>query len=431
MKKDVSSRRNFLKLATAGTCGALIHRAVTPYESMLAYANPQLNNNLPVLIVVNFSGGASYNVAPIYNQAYRDKNPTISFGPEAASTANNNPQGSHVLSAEQGLHPALTGLKGIWDEGNLALINRVGYPNPNRSHDESTEIWHRGARQTLFGSGSATAGWGGRLTCQMGATYSGFSLAGSNTLISGGCNPSRTYSNIANLGDTYIKDTDISGYWANMMRRNAKNAQDLQDAGSTYSRNLVTNGINAAEASINTLKAETAQALPVTFPNTGFGRSCEQAAKLIRAASLRVQFIYLQIGGFDTHSNERMNLTNRLLEVNGGLTALADALKHPDVNRWQDVTVITMSEFCRTFENGSQGTDHGHAAPMLVFGGSVKGGIKSPTPSDSLIASANGYLHGYDVDFREPFFNAVAHMGLDANAVFTEQFNTKNLDLFL
>lgn len=429
----VKSRRKFLKLATAGTCGALIHKAVTPYESMFAYGAVNTNK---VLIVINFGGGASYNTAPIYNGVYRDKNPTISFGPEAPSLMNG-PTGSHFLTDEQGLHPALTGLKTIWDQGNLALINMAGYPNPNRSHDESTQIWFRGMRSGGLSNGGS-AGWAARLTCQLGNAYSGLSLAGSNLLVSGGCNPPRAYNNIAQLGDTYIKDDSSSGLWANLSRANVKIMLDARDAASNPSRNIITNGITAAESSIKVLKNEVAKGLPETNPDGseisfggGFGSRCEEAAKMITATSLGVQFIFLEMGGFDTHSDERDRLSGLMGNFNRGITALYQTLSHPAVDRWKDVTIITMSEFCRTFENDSQGTDHGHAAPMFVFGGGVKGGIKSPTPTAAEVAAANGYFHNYAVDFREPFYGAISKMGLDPSLVFPEAFNLKNLDLFL
>ena len=147
MKKEINkpSRRDFLKLVSSGTCGSAIHRLIAPSAGLLALVRPleAHANTGKVMVVVNLAGGASYNIAPSYSGAYRDRNPTISYGPE----------NSLPITGDQGLHPALTGLKGIWDEGHLAVINFVGYPKPNRSHDESTQIWQTG-NNTVRGGGA-------------------------------------------------------------------------------------------------------------------------------------------------------------------------------------------------------------------------------------------------------------------------------------
>lgn len=429
------SRRNFLKMLGAGTCGTIAHNVLNPYNGLVAYAQsmPTPGADLPVLVVVNMSGGCSYNLAPIYNGAYRDKNPNISFGPEAASVVNNMPAGSHALDENQGLHPALTGLAKIYHEDkNLALINQVGYPNPNRSHDESTQIWFRGIR-TGGNGGGGVAGWGARLTSQMASVNAGFSLGGSNLLINGGMNPPRSLGSIQNMTEGNLP-YGTGNTWFQMTRDELALNLGSQYSDTKHNRQIVAAAIESAGKASVALKAETNKPLPagITFQTNGngFANECLQAAQLIRAKSLGVQFIYMEIGGFDTHSMERTNLNNRLTQLNSGLTSLADFLKHPEINRWKDVTIVTMTEFCRTFENGSEGTDHGHAGPMLVMGGGVKQGIKSPTPTAAQITSANGYLHQYAVDFREPFYGAIKKMGLNADLVFPETFNTKNLDIF-
>ena len=422
--KFKSNRRNFLKLASAGTCGALIHQAVTPVGSMFAYAQAAAGPQ-KVLIVLNLAGGCSYNLAPIYDGAYRDLNPTISYGPEAVQIMNGDAVGSHVLTPEQGLHPSFDGLKGIYDEGNLALINMVGYPNPNRSHAESTDIWHRATRNGLAGGGMA--GWGARLTCLMGSSYAGISLSGSSLLIDGGCNPPRSIGSGATSAEEGAP-TGNSGLWYNMTRDEI--AAELNTSRVNPAMNLVQTNVEAAIQSAETIKAAASVPLPFQFENTTMGRNCAQAARLIQAASLGVQFIYMERGGFDTHSGEKRQLINNFNEIDNAMTTLANCLKDPSINRWQDVTIVTMSEFCRTQENGSAGTDHGHAAPMLMFGGSVKGGVKNPPPGSAEILNSKEYFRNYHIDFREPFYNVVRHMGLDADRVFTEGFTRSNLDLF-
>lgn len=405
-----TSRRDFLKMLCAGTCGAAVHSMFAPLGSSLAFA--QMGGGSSVLVVVNLSGGASYNIAPIYNGAYRDRNRTISFGPE----------NSLALSSEQGLHPSLTGLKALADQNSLALINLVGYPNPNRSHAESTDIWQSGLRTSS--SIATQGGWGARLSCQLGNAFGGVSLSGSNTFVQGQC-PLRTVGNLADFGERSFWGGEAGTEW---LRTTRDAVISLEDAPANANHQYVRSAMENLRITTETIKRETNITLPVTFPNTGFGRSCQDAARFLAARSLGTRLMYLELSGFDTHSDERPRLTQLLNELNGGLTALTNCAKA--LGRWNDLVIVTMSEFCRTFENNSGGTDHGHSAPMLVMGGAVQGGIKSPTPSTAEIEGANGYFHQYHVDFREPFKAITQFMGLDPNQIFPEQINTRNIALF-
>lgn len=406
------NRRDFLKMACAGTCGAAIHSMFAPMGATLAWAAP--GGPSTVLVVVNLSGGASYNVTPIYDGAYRDRNPTISYGPTT----------SLPLSGEQGLHPSLTGFKTIFDEGSLALINLVGYPNPNRSHAESTDIWQSGLRQSS--SGAIKGGWGARLACQMGNNvFGGVSLSGSNTFVQGDCNPLRTVGNLSDFGERSFWGGEGGTEWL----RNTRDVMiNLEDPNSSANHLYIRAAIDNLRVTSETIRRETNLTLPVQFPNTGFGRSCQDAGKFLAARSLGTRVIYLEMGGFDTHAGERNRLSQLLTELNGGLTALANCAKA--LGRWNDLVIVTMSEFSRTFENDSAGTDHGHSAPMFVLGGAVRGGIKTPAPSRAEIENANGYFHQYHVDFREPFQNIVEFMGINPAPIFPEGFNPRNISLF-
>jgi uncharacterized protein (DUF1501 family) len=410
-------RRDFLKKAMLGTCGGAIHQILKPAGSMLAWADPLRisSSGSSVMVVINLAGGASYNTAPLYDGTYRDKNPTVSYSPET----------SIPLSAAQGLHPALTAMKGAWDIGNLALINMVGYPNPNRSHAESTDIWFRGAREM---KGDST-GWAARLTCQLGGLFSGVSLAGSNTLVSGECNPPRALEGLTNVGENNMYGGQF-GEWLRLTRENLM----FDHAPITNNRlGLVKNRMDIVSSSLKVLRDE---AETITLPTTtnsfpananGFVGRCRDATKLIASSKLGVRFIYLEKGGFDTHSQEKPRLTELLTDINNGLTPMIEALQA--LGRWQDVTIITMSEFCRTFENGSAGTDHGHSGPMFVMGGKVAGGIKSPQPTANQ-TNLYDYYRDYSVDFRQIFKETVAQMGLNADAIFPEQISYANLKIF-
>lgn len=397
-----ASRREFLKLVGAGTCGSLVHSALTPAKNMLAFADPsQAIGSQPIFILINLAGGCSLTVTPFYNGTYRDLNPTISYS-EAESIP---------LNAEQGLHPALTALKTVWDENSLALVNMVGYPDADRSHDSSTEIFFRGIRSMT----GAYGGWAARLTCQMASTFAGVSLAGANTLVKGDCNPPRALGNLTGFGESTLFSS-IHSKWARDTRTN----MILQaNPSSSDSQTFVRASIQSVEQSIDLVKQYTNVTLPTAFPNTGFGNACRDAAKLVNAPALGTQFIYLQTGGYDTHSNARESANNRLTELNNGLAALIAQIKLS--GRWNDTVICTMTEFSRTYENDSQGDDHGHASAVFVAGGAVHGGIKTAAPTTAEFVK-NNYIRDYHVDFRQVFTEIITAMSRDPSKIFIEPY---------
>lgn len=409
MQQSRIDRRKFLKMISAGTCGAALHNVLSPYAGMLAYAAPAgtaaLMGPNPVFILVNLAGGASYNITPIYHGTFRDKMPTLSYSESQ----------SIPLTPEQGLHPALSSLLPIYQEGKLALLNLVGYPNPNRSHAESTDIYFGGARQVS--ALVSQTGWAARLQCQLASSLSAISLGGTNLLIEGDCKPvPRSFGDLSNLTDGSLQgDTNES----TLIRMTKDSMLATAPAPKNERQAKVRDAMIDWDSSVAYL-GQYLRAVPsgASFPNTDFGRRCRDAARLLNSPQVPVRFIYLETGGYDTHEGERNALTSRLQELGGGLSALINAAKL--ANRWNDVCIVTMSEFSRTFENDSGGTDHGHAAPMFVIGGGVNGGrIVSPTPSVAQ-TNANGYYRDIHIHFVQVFSEVIRAMGYDAARVFLE-----------
>lgn len=405
MTENRFSRRQFLRVLSAGTCGAMIHNLCSPTSDFLAFASPNYSaalDDTSIFILVDLAGGINgYNAFPLYNSVHRDANPNISFSPAQ----------SIPLTSDQGLHPSLTGFKTIWDQGHLALINQVGYANPNRSHDESADIWYRAYPGA---SGAAVGGWGARMTNLFSHSFAGVLLGGQSGIGDGQGNTPRAFGDLDNFGE--------NNFWGG-----SAGSKQLQDARanliidsngqSNPNRKFVKDSMENLQASIDLVKQYTNITLPITFPNTGFGQRCKDAAKLVMASELNVRFIYLSLGGFDTHSGQAASLTNRMQELNGGILALKQII---DQSPRQSYITI-MSEFGRTAsENGSMGTDHGHANPMVVIGKDINGGIKSPPPSTAVITEAvqRGYYHGYDVHFIRVFADVLTKMGLNPAPVF-------------
>lgn len=412
------SRRAFLRYLSAGTCGAAIHQVLSPANGFMAFAAPSTAaaySANPVMILVNFGGGASYNVAPPYAGEYINRNPNISY----------NSTNSIPIAGDQGIHPSLTHFGQMFTDGDLAVCNMVGYPNPNRSHADSTDIWFSGTRTM----NSSAGGWAAKLTCQIGGLFSGISLGGSNLLIQGDCNPPRSFNNLQNFGEDRFAWGAESDHF-----RNTRNGIISQlGAPQTPKELVVRNAIFNTELSVATVQQAISTPLPtlpggIAFPNSGFGNSCRDAARLINAPQLQTRFIYLERGGFDTHSGERNALTGNLNDVNAGIRALVESVKL--MGRWNDVVIVTMSEFCRTFENGSQGTDHGHSAPLFVAGGSIRGRQVNAAPTNAETLAANQFYSNYNIDFRQILKEIVSNMGYDGNMVFPEALSFTPIGLF-
>ena len=402
------SRRALLRTAAAGTCGGVLHRLFTPSPNLMAFGQ-EGDAARSVLIVINLNGGASYNMCPLYSAAYRGRNRTISAGPE----------NSLPLSNDQGLHRALSKVHQLFLNGDGALLNLVGYPNPDFSHAGSQEVWFRGTR-SMSSDGS---GWAARMTCQMAAESAGYSLFGSNNLTSGSCRPPVAIPSLDALasGDVFSQYTNVPV--SSFRERLLSEAPEPQSPEGRLVLERMRSSIRAASA----IRESAGTVSPDDFPQTEFGRMCQDAARLILSPSLGVRFLYLEKSGFDTHTNEVASLQQLLSDLDAGVGALAAELKKG--GRWADVTLVTMSEFSRTFENASGGSDHGHAAPMLVLGGAVRGGILTPAPTASAMRQFD-YFRDYQVDFRQPFYEIATHMGLPADVIFPERISFSSLNLF-
>jgi uncharacterized protein (DUF1501 family) len=421
------SRRTFLKGVAATTCGSCVH-AVSPLSKggFIAWAGPEpaqagaLGAN-PLLILLNLDGGCSYNITPIYTGAYRDRNRNISYGPES----------SFPLTSDQGLHPSLSLIKPIWDEGNLALLNLVGLVDPNgntRSHDDGSNVKLSGITNVLEVKTGRTPGWVVNLSARFGEPFSGIAINSSRSALMGGSNPPLSITTLDTLGELPVFSQPV-GDWIKFTRSAVMGAGDAPvSPNQALIKNTMTNVDNAfAELG--------RQIAPVTLPvpfdlsqdGTGFIRACRDAARLAITPSLRVRFIYLEQRGYDTHGDEKGPLTGLLNTLNYGIGTLIQTLKLG--GRWPDTVIATLSEFSRTHENFTRGSDHGADGAMLVMGGKVKGRQVSPVPTVAQINNGD-YIIATSIDFRHVFREIIVAMGQDPDMVFPYTVTNRALGLF-
>ncbi|BDC53121.1 hypothetical protein F183_A54360 [Bryobacterales bacterium F-183] len=299
-----------------------------------------------------------------------------------------------------GLHPSLEPLMTPWKDGKLAIVNAAGSPDPTRSHFDAQDYMESGTP----GVKSTPDGWlnralpGGKPPSPVRAVSLGPSLPRTMR----GAREAVAISNLKDFRIANAKDSESfeSMYASTMDKMLAGTSKDTFDA---------VRAVQNVERSVYT------PANNARYPDTRFGNSMKQIARLIKAdAGLEVAFA--DMGGWDTHVNEVPQLSNLLRDFGGTLGAFYTDMG----DRMADITIVTMSEFGRTArENGTRGTDHGHANAMLVIGGNVKGGkVYGDWPGLGKDQLYEGRDLAITTDFRDVLSEAVAKQLGVRNSVF-------------
>jgi len=389
------TRRQFVK---GGVAAFTVTFAAPEFLSDLARAQGAHTRNFVVLYL---SGGndALSMLVPYNDPFYYSRRPTI--GVPAGQVLQ---IGTDSSRAALGLHPRLTGLKQIFDQGRLALIQRTGYENQSRSHFLGTDIW-----STADPNNSQSLGWVGRYLDSLPSPVD--PLVGWNTtatlphvLAARTAVPA-----IANPA-AYAFVSPNAGVEANAERNTALRIAshvpvDRPELAFVY---------GSAQAAMGTLDrvATVAQYTPtLTYPNTGFGQALRAVAGAMNKG-IGTRVFYVTTGGFDTHSAQSVNAVNGayynlMATLNDGLIAFYNDLKNQGL--LDDTLVLSFSEFGRRItENGSAGTDHGAASVMLAMGGKVSGGLYGTAPSLNLdpanptLENAAGDVR-FETDFRSVY----------------------------
>ena len=331
--------------------------------------------NAPILLLVELKGANDglNTLVPIEDDNYRKLRPTIAL--DSANTVN--------LNDGFAMHKSLSPLMKYWGAGEMAWLHGLGYPNPNRSHFRSIEIWESGSDSDEYD----TEGWLSKLYAQRTPDLTGVVIGSDAGPMAG------------ETLDTLVMD-NAKSYEALAKRLKAVQAQTSNSA---LSRVLaVQNNVQKnAKSVIQTLNG--AQSSKVKFPKHKFGKQVEQASHLIRN-SLGASIYKVELGGFDTHRGQIKTQARLLQQLAQGLSAFAEEMKHH--GQWNNVMVMTYSEFGRrASENKSGGTDHGTAAAHFVMGGRVKGGFHGTAPRLDQLEGNGDLIH--TADFRS-LYNTVA-----------------------
>ena len=392
----VIKRREFLQTGSLATASFFVPKFLKAFET--GKLVPPGNK---VVVVLQLSGGNDglNTVIPVRNDIYYRSRPRISIEKNSALS----------ITGEVGLHPALTAFADAYNDGSLGILNNVGYPNPDRSHFRSMDIWHTGSQSNEY----ITSGWIGRyLDAQCngcakptqalevddvlslalkGEHTNGLAFKDPKRLF--GTSNERFFKEVSNHHDGHHDDKPVDYLYKTM-------AETLSSADYIFK-----------QSRLHPSKAQ--------YPNTELGKNLRTIASLI-FSEINTKVFYVSLGSFDTHINQEAQQQRLFKEMNDAVGAFIKDLKA--ANRFNDVLFFTFSEFGRRVsQNASGGTDHGTANNMfLISGGLQQKGVLNAMPDLSDLDE--GDLK-YKVDFKNVYATVLDKwLGADADKILGKKY---------
>ena len=360
-----NSRRQFLSFA--GTSALVSLSPVVPnFLLRAAAAEEKTSRGENVLVVLQLSGGNDglNTVVPFQHDEYRRSRPTLAIPANQVLK----------IDSQLGFHPSLRGLAGLLEAGRLAILQGVGYPNPNRSHFESMDIWHT-ARQKADGR---QLGWLGRYLDAAQASRAGQDAPALH--FGGETQPLALAALHTPVPSVRSVERFRLEFGGNGSLRQAIEADAAAErpAQNDLLQFVQASTVSAISSSRRVEQATKDYTTAVKYPGSNLANKLKTVAQLIDAG-LSTRIYYVTLDGFDTHSTQAAAHAGLLTELGDALAAFLDDLsQHDHINR---VLTMTFSEFGRRVkENASLGTDHGAAAPLFLAGGRVKPGLHGDHP---------------------------------------------------
>ncbi len=379
------SRRRFLA-NTLGASAVISLSAGIPRFLLQAAESNAATPAENILVVVQLTGGNDglNTIVPYADDVYHHSRGTL------AQTA------SQVLKIDDylGFHPALIGFAKLLEDHQFAVVQGVGYPNPDRSHFSSMDIWQSAQRKP----GKRPTGWIGRYLDEMQAAHKASDL------------PALHLGSENRPLALEARDVDAASIHS-VDRFRLDRGEDSKFVAAVQQANRTTRAagnelLGFAQQSMTSALASSQRIseslgkykTDVKYPPTAFARKLSSVAQLIDA-SLKTRVYYVALDGFDTHSGQATNHAGLLGQLSGAVQAFIEDIKQH--GHQQRVVVVTFSEFGRRVkENASRGTDHGAAAPMMLAGASLKAGIVGKHPSLTDLDDGDIKHH---TDFRQVY----------------------------
>jgi uncharacterized protein (DUF1501 family) len=388
-----TSRRKFLATvsaaASAATAGLVSFSPRAPgflLESAARGADASPRGER-ILVVVQLSGGNDglNTVVPYTHEIYKKNRTSLAIGEGAALK----------IADGIGLHPSLTGMATLLENRQLAILQGVGYPNPNRSHFESMDIWH----SARTAAAERTSGWLGRA---FDAQASRLAMAADPPALHLGEEVQPLALAARDVPTPSIRSLDqfkLETGGDNSRRALITAAAAAPRSGeSNLLKFIQTRETSALEVSRRLESSGQEYKTSVAYPGTGLAEKLKRIAQLIDAG-LATRVYYVALDGFDTHSDQAGAHASLLTQVGGALAAFAEDLQlHGQLDR---VLTLVFSEFGRRLdENASQGTDHGAAAPVFLVGNRVQPGLIGAHPKLDDLEDGDVKFH---TDFRSVY----------------------------
>src|SRR6478672_7651546 len=393
----IIKRRQFIQVGSLATASFFVPKFLKAFET--GKAVPPGNK---VVVILQLSGGNDglNTVIPVRNDIYYRSRPKLGIDKTKAIS----------ITDEVGLHPELTAFADAFHDGSLGILNSVGYPNPDRSHFRSMDIWQTGSNSNEY----LNSGWIGRyLDAQC-----------------SGCDRPTQALEVDDVLSLALKGAKMNGLafkdpkrlfgTANekFFKEVAKTNNDHHDEKPVdYLYKTMAETVSSADYIYKQSKLHPSAA---SYPNTELGKNLKTIASLI-FSDINTSIYYVSLGSFDTHVNQQAQQQRLFKEMNDAVGAFISDLK--TANRFNDVLFFTFSEFGRRVsQNASGGTDHGTANNMFLLSGGLKqAGILNAIPDlDDL---DEGDLK-YQVDFKNVYATVLSKwLGADDQKILGKRYD--------
>ncbi len=404
-------RRDFIQksfLASVGTM--LVPNFLKAFENPNDILKNSLQNNAgeKILIIIQLSGGNDglNTLVPFRNDIYYKNRPLIGI-----------PQNELLkINDELGFNPALPIMKELHEAGNLAILNNVGYPSPDRSHFRSMDIWVTGSKSSEY----LQTGWIGRYLDNM-CQNTDCKLAHEAIEVDDSLGLALKGNKVKGLAVKDAKKLYQIAKNKQLQKATETHAQDHEHELAEYLYKTLAETQSSAEYIYEKTNKTTPK--PQTYPTTDLGKQLKTTAEFIKAG-ISTNVYYASLGSFDTHINQKAQQSRLLTVYNDAVSALVKDLKAN--NLWQNVVIMTFSEFGRRLaQNGSQGTDHGTASNVYLMGGSLKkASVLNELPN--LTDLDEGDLK-FTMDFRRIYATILdKHLQTDHQKILNDKFDLLN-----
>lgn len=408
------SRREFIR---DGVTAFTVSFAAPAFLSDIALAQGVRSRNLVVLYLSGGNDSLS-TVVPYKDPFYYSRRPAIAIPAGQVLQIGSDTRGNTL-----GLHPRLTGLHSIFNDGRLAVIQRAGYNNSSRSHFQGTDIWG-----TADPNSPNTVGWLGRYLDTLPSPVD--PLIGWNTT-----RETPRALTARTVGVPAIPDartyslSSPNGAAEALNERTAATRMSSNAAGDRPHLSFVNGTVKGALDTLDRVNLVNGYVPSVTYPNNGLALALRTVAgSIVRGIGTKVYWV--QFGGFDTHSGQGTTgggYANLMGTIGDSVLTFYNDLRNQGL--LNDTLMLQFSEFGRRIsENGSQGTDHGAAGIMLAMGGGVRGGIYGtaasldPSSGNPTLENAGGDLR-YETDFRSVYAKVLdGWLGVDSTSILGADF---------